>query len=304
MAKDYYEVLGVSKNASSDEIKRAYRKLALQYHPDRNKTKEAENKFKEVTRAYEVLSDTQKRQTYDQYGSAAFEQGAGQGPFGGAQGPFGGFGGASGQQQSGRYGPFTYTYTTSGGQDFDFGGFSDPFEIFEQFFGGGASPFGARQRRPVYSITVEFMEAVHGATKKISIAGKTQTIKIPAGVDSGNRIRFADYDVVVEVEPHSKFKREGADVITDEEISFAKAALGTEFKVETVDGNVNLKIPAGTQPGTVFRLRGKGIHYVRGGGRGDHYARLKIVVPKNLTRHQRQLLEELESEGKTKRGWF
>jgi DnaJ-class molecular chaperone len=140
---DFYKVLGISKSASPDEIKKAYRKLALQYHPDRNKGKEAEEKFKEVNQAYEVLSDPQKRQTYDQFGSAAFEQGGptGQGPFG-AGGPFGGFGG--------QQGPFTYTYTTGGqgpqGFDFGGGGFSDPFEIFEQFF-GGASPFGRAQRR-------------------------------------------------------------------------------------------------------------------------------------------------------------
>ena len=117
--KDYYQTLGVAKSASADEIKKAYRKLALQYHPDRNKEKGAETKFKEVTKAYEVLSDPQKKQTYDQFGHAAFEQGAGQGPFGGAGGPFGGFG-----QQSGRQGPFSYTYSTGGdgGAGFDFGG--------------------------------------------------------------------------------------------------------------------------------------------------------------------------------------
>src|SRR3989344_9477542 len=171
---DYYQTLGVSKSASADEIKRAYRKLALQYHPDRNKSKEAEVKFKEVTKAYEILSDPQKRQTYGQFGSAAFESGyAGQGgPFGG-QNPFGG-------QRAGQYGPFSYTYTTGGGgQDFDFGGFSDPFEIFEQFFGsGGASPFGNRQRRPAYSLTISFDDAVHGAEKNVQIDGKSQRIKI------------------------------------------------------------------------------------------------------------------------------
>jgi len=138
--KDYYDILGVSKSATATEIKSAYRKLALQYHPDRNKTKEAEEKFKEVTKAYEVLGNEEKRKTYDQFGHAAFESGAagaGQGPFGGAGGPFGGFGG---QQSGGQYGPFTYTYSTDGnGQGFDFGGFSDPFEIFEQFFGGAAA---------------------------------------------------------------------------------------------------------------------------------------------------------------------
>src|ERR1035437_3105485 len=149
--KDYYQILGVSKSASADEIKKAYRKLALQFHPDKNKTKEADAKFKEVTKAYEVLSDSQKKQTYDQFGTAAFEQG---GP--GAGGPFGGgFG-----QQGGQYGPFTYTYTADSGNA-DFGGFSDPFDIFEQFF-GGASPFGRRQHREVYSLKIDFMEAVKG----------------------------------------------------------------------------------------------------------------------------------------------
>ena len=166
--KDFYEVLGVSKAATADEIKRAYRKLALEYHPDRNKSKEAGKKFKEVTAAYEVLSDPQKKSQYDQFGHAAFTQGAGQGPFGGG---FGGqpFGGTQGRQ-SGQYGPFRYTYYTSGGQgggqnvEFDFGGFSDPFEIFEQFFGGD-SPFGRAARRPAYGLTISFMEAVKGIEK-------------------------------------------------------------------------------------------------------------------------------------------
>jgi molecular chaperone DnaJ len=291
--RDFYEVLGVSKNASPDEIKKAYRKLALQYHPDRNKTKEAEEKFKELGEAYQVLSDPQKKQTYDQFGHAAFEQG---GP--GAGGPFGGFGG--------QQGPFTYTYYSSGGQggqnvNFDFGDFSDPFEIFEQFF-GGVSPFGTRQRRPVYSIRIDFMEAVHGVTKKVDIEGKSQTIKIPQGVDNGSRIRFGNYDIIVEVEPHKKFKREGYDIVTDEEISFSQAALGTQIEVETVQGSMKLKIPSGTQPGTVIRLAQKGVPHVHGSGKGNHYVRIKVVVPKNLTRKQKDLLEEFE--GKGKKGWF
>src|SRR6266404_6261056 len=134
---DYYDILGVAKTATQQEIKSAYRKMALQYHPDRNKTKEAEEKFKEVTQAYEVLSNEEKRKTYDQFGHAAFEQGAGQGPFGGAGDPFGGFGGQQGG--GGQSGPFSYSYS-SNGQGFDFGGFNDPFEIFEQFFGGATRP--------------------------------------------------------------------------------------------------------------------------------------------------------------------
>lgn len=290
MAKnsDYYSILGVSKNATGADIKKAYRKLALQHHPDRNKgNKESEEKFKEVTKAYEVLSDPQKRQTYDQFGEAAFEQ-----PFGGAQGPFGG-------AQGGQYGPFTYTYSTG---NFDFGGFSDPFEIFEQFFGGG-SPFGRTQRRPTYSLTISFMDAVKGATKKVNLGGKTVNIKIPAGVNDGSRIRFGEADVVIEVIPDKKFQRQGYDIVSEQELSFPQAALGDTIEVETVEGKVKIKIPPGTQPQTLIRLRGKGVKLLRGTGHGDHYVRIKITVPKNLTGKQKELLKEFE-EGKKKSGWF
>ncbi|MEK7450669.1 MAG: DnaJ C-terminal domain-containing protein [Patescibacteria group bacterium] len=293
--KDYYEVLGVAKIATETEIKKAYRKLALQYHPDKNKTKEAEGKFKEVTKAYEVLSDPQKKQTYDQLGHQAFEQGAGQGPFGGAGGPFGGFG-----QQGG--GPFTYTYST-GGDGGDFGGFSDPFEIFEQFF-GGASPFGRRERRPVYSLAIDFTEAVHGTTKRVAIGGKQQSIKIPAGVDDGSRIRFGDYDVVLEVKPSSKFQRQGYDVVSEKEIPIGIASLGGEINVETIWGEVKLRIPSGTQPETVIRLRDKGVPHLHGSGKGNHYVRIKVLVPKTLTGRQKELLKEFEEEGKKKHTWF
>lgn len=286
--KDYYEILGVSKTATDGEIKSAYRKLALQYHPDRNKTKEGEEKFKEVTKAYEVLSDAQKRQTYDQYGAAAFEQGG----MGGGN-PFGG-------QQS----PFTYSYSTGGNTGgFDFGGFSDPFDIFEQFFGGAASPFGRAARRPVYSLGVSFMEAVKGTTKKVTIDNKEETIKIPAGVDNGNRIRFEKYDIVVEVVPSKKFMREGYDIVADEEISYTKAILGTELPVETIDGPIKVKIPAGTQPNTMMRLREKGVQHVRGNGRGDHYVRIKIIIPKHVSHEQKTLIEQLDNI-KEKKGWF
>src|SRR3989338_2949481 len=192
MAKDFYEILGVSKNASSEEIKKAYRKQALQWHPDRNKSEGANEKFKGINKAYEILSDSKKKEAYDQYGESAFQSGSGFG----AQG------------STGRYGPFTYTYTTSGGGDggsqssgfegFDFGGFSDPFEIFEQFFGGGGSPFGRRAKQhPVYRLTLDFMEAVKGVEKTVSLEGKRQNIKIPAGVDNGTRARFGDYDIVI-----------------------------------------------------------------------------------------------------------
>lgn len=297
MAKDYYEVLGVSKTATPEELKKAYRKLALEYHPDRNKTKEADAKFKEINQAYEVLSDSQKRQTYDQFGSSAFDGSAGAGSYGG-QGPFGGFGGA----RSGQYGPFSYTYTSSGeGPDFGTGGFSDPFDIFEQFFGG--SPFGARQRRSVYSLSINFMDAVKGTEKEVVIEGKKQTIKIPAGVDNGSRIRFENFDVILNVHSDKQFHREGSDIVTDQEISFVKAITGSEVIVETIDGPVKIRIPEGTQPDSLIRLSGKGVPYLRRKGRGDHYVRIKVQIPKKVTKKQKELLESFEKENKGS-SWF
>ncbi|MBI5122716.1 DnaJ domain-containing protein [Candidatus Roizmanbacteria bacterium] len=281
--KDYYEVLGVSKTASADEIKRAYRKLALQYHPDRNKTKEGETKFKEVTTAFEVLSSEDKRKQYDQFGAAAFEQGGGAG-----QGPFGGFGG--------QQGPFSYSYSTGGAGDFGV----DPFEIFEQFFGGAA-----RQRRSAYSLTINFDEAVHGTEKTVNIEGKSQKIKVPAGVDRGSRIRFDSYDVVIDVTPDKKFQREGDNIVSEKELSYAQAAMGGEIEVETVDGVLKIRVPSGTQPNTLIRLSGKGVKHVRGSGKGDHYVRIKIIIPKKLSNRQKELLEEFEKEAqKSGKGWF
>ncbi len=291
-SKDYYQQLGVTKTATADEIKKAYRKLALQYHPDRNKTKEGETKFKEVTKAYEVLSSVEKRQQYDQFGHAAFEGGAGQG------GPFGG-------QQGGQYGPFTYTYSQNG-QGPDMGGFSDPFDIFEQFFGGG-SPFGQqRARRAVYSLRISFSDAVHGVEKEVTINNKKQKIKVPAGVDQGSRIRFDEYDVVLEVTPDKKFGREGYDIVSEQELSYPQVALGVEIAVETINGEVKIRVPAGTQPNSLIRLSGRGVPRLRGGGNGDHYVKIKVVVPKKLSHKEKQLLEDLlkEQTGPEKKSWF
>lgn len=293
--KDYYEVLGVSKGATEAELKSAYRKQALEWHPDRNKAKEAEARFKEINEAYEVLSDKNKRAAYDQFGHTAFEPGAG---FGGTQGPFGG------QSQTYQQGPFRYTYTTYGGNEgpdlgFDFGGFSDPFEIFAQFF-AGASPFGGRtgrvSRKPRYGISLSFMEAAKGVEKTVSLEGKRRKLKIPAGVDDGSVVNFGDFYVTVEVLPDKNFRRESFDVYTEKEITFSQAALGAIVEVPTVDGNISLRIRPGTQPGAMVRLRGKGIRDPRGGGTGDEYVRLQVIVPSRLSRRQKEILQELEEE--------
>src|SRR3989344_7224720 len=294
--RDYYEVLGVSKNATPEELKKAYRKLALEFHPDKNKTADAENKFKEINAAYEVLASSEKRKAYDTYGDSAFGGGQAGGPFGGQGGPFGGTSG----------GPFTYTW--SNGEGFsrgagspagDFGGFNDPFEIFEQFF-GGPSPFG--RRKPAYSLTIEFMEAVTGVTKKVNLEGKEKTIKIPAGVNDSSHIRFDDFDIVVRIRPHPRFAREGNDIIAEEEISMTQAALGVVLPIETVQGEVKIKIPEGTQPGAVIRVRGKGVPYIKSNNMGDHYVRVSVKIPTKLKTQQKELLREFETEGK--KSWF
>lgn len=309
MARSFYEILGVTKSVHEADIKRAYRKLALQWHPDRNKSSEATEKFKEINKAYEVLSDPKKREMYDQYGESAFQPGSG---FGGGQGPFGG-------QQSGQTGPFSYTYTTYGGEPFsarggpasgweggDVGGFSDPFEIFEQFFGVGSS-FGRRssgRQRSVYRLTLDFMEAAKGVEKTVDIGGKRQKIKIPSGVDTGSRIRFDDFDIVVHVLADSRFTREEYDLITTTDVSIVQSALGSIVTVPTLDGPLNVKIQPGTQPNSFIRLRGKGISHPQGGGSGDLYIRIKVVIPTKLTIAQKALLEEFQEEGRKKKSWF
>lgn len=283
--KDYYDILGVNKTASGEDIKKAYRKQALEWHPDRHKDNKeaAEKRFKEINEAYQILSDTNKRQAYDQYGSSAFEPGgaASRGnPFAGSN-PFGG-------------GPFTYTYSTSGGQNpFGNADFGDPFDIFEQFFGGGFR----RNQVPRYSIDIDFMEAVTGVEKEVSLEGKKRKIKIPAGVDSGTRINFGDFMLSVNIHPHEIFERNGVDVYIKIEVPYSLAVLGSEIKVPTVDGEVKIKIKPGTQSGTMIRLSGKGIKHLRGSGRGDEYVRILVTVPAKLSRDQRRLIEELGEEG-------
>ena len=352
--ESYYDILGVKKDASEKEINRAYRKLAAKYHPDINHEPGAEEKFKKINEAHEVLSDPQKRAQYDQFGSAGPNAGAGQG--------FGGFGGQQG------YGDFT------GG---DFG------DIFSQFFGGGgrrqADPTAPRQGRDLqYSMTLDFMDAVFGKTTTIKYErdaqcdvckgsgakpGKspetcsrchgsgviltvrrtplgniqTQTtcpecngtgkiikpedqctkchgsghiherheleVKVPAGIDDGQQMRlehqgdagenggpYGDLYIVFRVTPSREFRRDGSTIYVDQDISFAQAALGDEVKVKTVHGDVNLKIPAGTQSETNFRLRGKGVPHLNDNGNGDEHVTVHVHTPKSLNKRQKEAM--------------
>lgn len=291
--RDYYDILGVSKTATEAELKSAYRKLALEWHPDRNKSPDAESKFKEINEAYQILSDSKKRSAYDQFGHAAFSQGG----FPGSGGT-----GYSGTQGGFQQGPFSYYYSNQGGGNnpfgnMDFGGFSDPFEIFQQFFGGG-NPFGRRgPTKPHYSLRVPFMTAVKGGAEEVDINGHKHTIKIPAGADTGTHLRFKDFDITFEVEEDLRFRRDGADVHLDHSIPFTLAALGGDTLVPTLDGDLKLKIRPGTQTGTLVRLTQKGIPKINsfsGSDKGDLYIRLLVAVPKSLSHRQKQLLEEFD----------
>ena len=352
--RDYYEVLGVSKNASDDEIKKAHRKLAKKYHPDLNKDNpEAAEKFKELNEAYEVLSDKEKKAKYDQFGFAGVDPN-----YGGGAGGFGGFGG------------------------FDMGDLSD---IFGSFFGGGStrSRRNAPQRGETLQqrVMLSFEEAAFGCEKEITIGrvetceecggsgaapgtsaetcsscrgtgtvtqtqrtplgmfqtqgpcpncrgtgkiiktpckkcggkgkvrnSRTLKVKIPAGIDDGQSIQLrgqggagtnggpaGDVIVTIGIRPHPLFTREGSDVICEIPISFTQAALGASLQVPTIDGKIEYQVPEGTQTGTVFRMRGKGIQNVNGRGRGDQFVRVNIEVPKNLSQKQKDLLREFEA---------
>ena len=364
MAKrDYYEVLGVERGASEAELKKAYRRLAMKYHPDRNPDdKEAEEKFKEANEAYEILTDANERAAYDQYGHAGVDPNMGAGA--------GGFGG---------------------------GNFSDIFgDVFGDIFGGGRGGRSSVQRGSDlrYTLELDLEEAVRGTTVTIKVPTlvgcktcdgsgakkgtspttcttcgghgqvrmqqgffavqqtcprchgtgqmitdpcrdchgqgrveehKTLSVKVPPGVDSGDRIRLAgegeagvnggptgDLYVVVSVREHKIFQRDGKNLYCEVPISFADAALGGELEVPTLDGRVKLKIPEGTQTGKLFRLRGKGVVPVRGGAPGDLLCRVVLETPVNLTKRQRELLGELrdtlQAEGSNQspraKSWF
>lgn len=286
---DFYTVLGVSKTASAAEIKSAYRKLALKWHPDRNKSAEATTKFKEINKAYEVLSDIKKKEVYDQVGHDGFARG--------------GYGSAANQAGQGyQQGPFSYSYSSSAGNPFEgfdpsqFGGFSDPFEIFEQFFGfqnGGQR----RQRRPVYSLKLTFREAVNGVEKDVSIDGKRRSVKVPAGINDGNRVRFNEFDLLVAVEPDKTFRREGQDLYVEQDLSYAIAVLGGTVEVLTLSGRIKLKVRKGTESGTLVRLKDEGVVYPNTSRKGNLYVVFKIRIPEKVSGKAKKLLEELQKEG-------
>ena len=285
--RDYYEVLGVSKSATADEIKSAYRKMALKHHPDKNKEAGAEEKFKEINEAYQVLSDGEKRKTYDQFGHAAFDPSMGGAGAGGN--PFSGFQGGGG-------GPFTWSYSGGGAGgsygNFDFG---DPFDIFAEFFGGG---MGRRTRTPNYSLRISFMDAVKGGEKEVEVEGKKQKIKIPAGVDDGTRIRFEKYTITFDVATDDYFKRRGVDVFVEVKVPISTLVLGGQIRVKTLEQNdLKLKVRAGTKSDTLVRLRGEGIAEVRGRGRGDFYVKLIAMIPEKMTMSDKKLFENLRERG-------
>lgn len=300
MAESFYDILGVGKSAKQADIKSAYRKLALKWHPDKNKDAGAEKKFKEINYAYEVLSNDEKRQIYDQIGHEAYVRTGGKGGFGGAGGAGGwpgGAGGWPGGAGGAQQGPFTWSYS-SGGAGAGFEGV-DPFDIFEQFFGGGFGQAGRQAQKPTYQISIDFFEAVDGVEKKVSMDGKDQTVKIPAGVDDGTTIRYGDFNLIVRVHNSSQFQREGQNVIVRVDVPFTQSILGSQIDVPTLDRkSVKIKVKPGTQHGSMLRLQGKGIKVPNHNQHGDLYVAFNVTYPAKLSRKQKELLEEFDREWK------
>lgn len=279
--RDYYEILGINKNSTPEEIKKAYRKMALKYHPDRNKSADAEQKFKEINEAYQILSDPKKKQTYDQFGHSAFDPSSGFG-----SNPY-----SSGSQQ----GPFTWSYS-SGSNPFENVDFGDPFEIFETFFGGGG--FHRRRRKPRYSLHLGFKEAILGSEKTVEVEGKKKKIKIPAGVDDGTRIDFGEFEITFDVAKDPDFKREGLDLFLDYKLPLTTLLLGDTIKISTIDNEIKLKIRPLTKGHTLVRLKNEGVPSLRRRGyKGDLYVRLIADIPDKLNSKQKRQIEELKKLG-------
>ena len=252
---DPYETLGVSKNASQDEIKSAYKKMARKFHPDLNPgNKDAEKKFKEVSHAFNLIGSADARKKFDQ---GENEEGPRQRPFY-----------YQSQREQGRY-----------SSNFDFDD-----DIFSSFFGGGP-------REVQYELEVDFLEAALGAEKIITLpTGKKLQVKIPAGIQEGQKLKFPDFYLEIKIRPSREFKREGADIYSELPVSLFEAINGSEVEVKTIDGMVSLKIPSGVSTGSKLRIKGKGI------GSGNHIVTIKIVTPKNPSMEMKEAFRNLESK--------
>ncbi len=313
MSMDYYETLGLSKGASESEIKKAYRKLALKYHPDKNKgDKAAEEKFKKISEAYAVLSDPEKKNQYDTYGSTGFHQRYSQEDIfrnfdlNDILQQFG-FGGMGGGRQGGR----TFVNKMGGG-----GGFNS---FFQGNVGGGGCGGGCNQPEKgqdmTYQVNITLDDVLHGADRNISLRknGQTQqvSVKIPQGIEAGKRLRLkgkggesrnggppGDLYLKIAIEEHPLFERDGDDLIVKKTVRFSEACLGAKVEVETLEGKTfAVSIPAGSACGSRLRIRGHGLPMGPLGERGDLYVRLSVLVPEQLSDEQRQFVEQLQEIG-------
>jgi curved DNA-binding protein len=285
MGKDYYKILGIERSATQDDIKKAFRKLAHEYHPDKNKgNEEASKKFKEASEAYSVLGDENKRKQYDTFGQAGAGFNPGQNPFGQ------GFNG------------FDFSQFTQNGQNFEF----DLGDIFAEFFGGG----GRRPRRGMnitYDVQISFKESVFGLEKDITVNKEKLTVKIPPGIESGQGLRIqgkgedgpggrGDLIVRVWVEKHETFRKEGYNLIMELPLKLTTALLGGMVEIETLEGQLEVKIPAGTTHNDILRVKNKGVPDERG-RRGDLLIVTEVNMPRKLSKSAQKLVEELKKEG-------
>jgi len=316
--KDYYKILGLNKSTSPEDIKKAYRKLAMKYHPDRNKSnKAAEEKFKEISEAYAVLSDSEKKKQYDMFGAEGFQQRYSQDDifsnfdFSNIFKEFG-FGNIGGWKRGGGSGIFNHIFSGASRRS-SYGAQSDPYSSIFTNFGGRTGAFKGQD--VIYELPLHLQDIIKTEQKTISynLGGINQQIKvkIPAGIADGKKLRLAgkgqpgpeggpsgDLYIKIKILDHPIFHREGDDLYINREIKFSEAALGTKIEVPTIDGKrLSLKIPTGTQSGSKMRLRGHGMPRMNGGGRGDEYVKINVAVPKKLNKKQKVLLEELKNLG-------